>query len=227
MPHGADAEWEFYWYCYVGFLWERLHTRYIFGVLLAIPFTLVFIGDVRKFMLGTFLFLVPVALNISPFYLDLNSPPQLYHKGAQPFSLQIWISSLPIAALLCIWTLEIALKRKKICFTPIDIPALLFIGWSFLSLFHSTRLDLSGAYFFRMVGFYLVYLYIVNNVTDAKILRFAVTVLLLGFIFQSLLAMAQYWLNLPFSIGDGKMNLYGGIVHRLDVGYVYRVRGTL
>ena len=203
-----------------------LPSRYLFGVLLIIPFAFCFAFDLRKYMLGIFLLLVPVSLNISPFHLNLDSPPPLYHGGPPP-TLQIWVSSFPLMALLLMWTMDLVFKRGKLRFTLIDIPALLFIGWSAISVFYSPRPDLSLAMLFRFVVFYIVYLYIVNNVTDFETIHFAVKMLLIGLLLQSVIAMAQYWLHLPFSIGQGGMGFHGGFINQLEVGQVYRVQGTV
>jgi len=204
----------------------NLHTKYVFGVLLLIPFAFAFAGDIRKFMLGAFLLLLPVALNISPFYLNIEADYPMHFAGADP-TLEIWVSSLPLGVLLLIWVFDIVLGRKKIHFTAIDVPALLLIGWSGLSMLNSVHIGLSVSHLFRMVLFYLVYLYMVNNITDVKTLRFAVTILLIGFLLQSLVAMAQYWLHLPLSMGEGGMMFYGGFTHQLEVGQIYRVQGTV
>jgi len=203
-----------------------LPNKYIFGVVLVVPFAFAFVGDVRKFMFAVFLFLVPISLNIAPFHLDPTTPPPVQHGGAQA-TLQIWVSQLPLMVLLFLWLVDIALKKKKIQFTPIDILVLMFIGWSTVSLFQSSRLELSGSQLLRMIMFYFVYLYIVNNLGHTQKLVFATKVLLIGFLFQSLFAIAQYWLHLPFHMSEGSMVFTGALRSEFEVGEVYRVQGTL
>jgi len=203
-----------------------LNTKYVFGAFLAIPFGFAFAFDIRKYMLGFFLLLVPVALNISPFYLDLNAPEPLHH-GTGQVTLQIWISQIPSSILLAIWLIDVVHCKKRIRLGLAGIPALFFLGWISISIFYSPRPDLSIAMLFRIIFFFLVYLYIVNNLTDNKILHFAVDMLLIGFLFQSMLAIIQYCFHLPFSIGQGSIHFYGGIINPLEIGKVYRVEGTL
>ncbi len=51
--------------------------------------------------------------------------------------------------------------------------------------------------------------------------------ILVGFLIQSLLGIAQYGLHLPFSIGEGSISLEGVNLHKVGSVVIQRARGTL
>jgi O-antigen ligase len=204
----------------------ELPYKYIFGLVFVFPLAFAFIGDLHKFMLGLFLLLLPVSLNIAPFNTIFASNNPQHQGGAQPY-FELWVSDIPFFILLIIWLLDISLKKKRVKFTPLDIPAVLFIMWSGLSIIISTRFDLSIFQLLTMVKIYLVFFFFHNNFRTLNSIKFAIGILIIGLFIQSIIGIGQYWLNIPFSMGEGGMMYRGGILQSPELGKVFRVQGTV
>jgi len=204
----------------------ELHIKYVFGLIMVIPLSFTFSKNVKKYIIAMFILFIPISLNISPFHLDPNHPPEYHPGGAQSY-LEIWVSQIPLLWMLIYWAIEIAVKRQKILFTPIDIIAILFIVWNAISIFNSANIMLSLFHLLRLLEFYATYVLLINIISDKNLTRFVVNALLAGLIIQGAIAIMQYWFDLPLKMESGGIELQGTISDSLNDIEIRRVFGTV
>lgn len=102
------------------------------------------------------------------------------------------LSDLPFLVLMLHWIYEVTVRKRTIIFPRWNWMALAFLAWACLSL---TKAPVFSSGFFellRIVKFYLLYLYVANNVHSKGTIRTLINFLLIGMIFQGLLCLYQY-----------------------------------
>lgn len=171
------------------YLWACLIT-----VGLAVAVLSLTAKDFKNYWLAVFALALP--LDIKKLLIDsdyirevvlLNSAP----LGELPGPV-LYLSDLPFLVLLIFWLYEIIYKKQKVFFPKSNWFALAFLAWSALSLINAPMLSYGFFDLIRMFKFYLLYLYIANNVRNGSSARTLINFLFIGLIFQGLICLYQF-----------------------------------
>jgi O-antigen ligase len=104
----------------------------------------------------------------------------------------LYLADLPFLVLMAYWLFEIATKKEKVFFPKSNWLALGFVAWAGLSIVKAPLFSYAFFDFVRLVKFYLIYLYIANNIRTRTELKTLITFLLAGVAFQGLICLYQY-----------------------------------
>jgi O-antigen ligase len=110
-------------------------------------------------------------------------------------------------------------SRGKLYFGSVAFPAILIIVWSCFSLFSAEALLATGFGIVMLIKAFLLYFYIVNNVTSRKQLLLVANMLVLSMFFQGFIGVAQkvmgHSLGLEF-LGERRMRWLGSAHSRVS-----------
>ena len=171
------------------YLWACLIT-----VGLAVAVLSLTAKDFKNYWLAVFALALP--LDIKKLFIDsdyirevilLNSVP----LGELPGPV-LYLSDLPFLVLLIFWLYEIIYKKQKVFFPKSNWFALAFLAWSALSLINAPVFSYGFFDLIRIFKFYLLYLYIANNVRNGSSAGTLINFLFIGVIFQGLICLYQY-----------------------------------
>lgn len=104
----------------------------------------------------------------------------------------IYLSDLAFMVLMAVWLFDIIFKKQKVFFPKSNAYALAFLAWAGLSLVNARVLSYGFFDLLRTFKFYLLYLYIANNVNSMSALKTLVKYLLIGMIIQGLICLYQF-----------------------------------
>ncbi len=201
------------------------------GLLVVMP-TFV-IRDKRMYWLGVFLFALQFEihknLNDGLAVIDrLNIDYTLWH-----FTFQVHATDLVLMVLLFYWYTETVFKGQRPYFPRAAWLVVGFLGFCLLSLVSTASAYLGLVEIWRQLKFFLVFLYVVNNVNTKATLRLVATMAVVILTIQGVVTVARYetgWMQ-PLAFGDSQQDedrtlLYLS-VDRDEVGEQLRSFGTL
>ena len=157
------------------------------------------------FMLGGFALLIPTIIVEDPqaywlfllvftFSFDINkwlsSPEasqQLVDTYGMPASgivgVELFLTDVVLLAMMTPWLARVCLRKERIYFPIIGYFFLLYLAWGMIiALINAASLSLSLFELWRQLLYFLLFLYLVNNVTTPLRLRCVVCAVFLGFI---------------------------------------------
>jgi O-antigen ligase len=203
----------------------------IAGLLVVMP-TFV-IRDKRMYWLGVFLFTVQFEisknLNDGLAVIDrLNIDYTLWH-----FTFQVHATDLILLVLLFYWYAETVFKGQRPYFPRATWLLVGFLGFCLLSLVAAPSPYLGLVETWRQLKFFLVFLYVVNNVNNKATLRLLAIMAVAILTIQGAVTVARYetgWMK-PLAFGDSQQDedrtlLYLS-VDRDEIGEQVRSFGTL
>jgi len=123
----------------------------------------------------------------------------------------VYLSDLAFAVLMAAWLFDITFKKEKVFFPKSNWYALAFLGWAGLSLINAKVFSYAFFDLLRTLKFYLLYLYIANNVRSMPTLKTLVRYFLVGVVIQGSICLYQYISqDIGYIFGDifGKQDLY-------------------
>lgn len=178
--------------------------------------------DFRNYWLAIFALVLP--LEIKKLLFDSEYALNFFHTYGFPVGELpgpvLYLSDLPFLVLMIHWFFELTFKKQKIFFPKSNWMALAFILWSGVSLINATVLS-SGLFdLFRMLKFYILYLYVANNVWSKEAVKTLIMFLLIGMIFQGLICLYQFILQDTSSIFG---NIFGQQVVSKELEAFYKV----
>jgi hypothetical protein len=193
--------------CY-SYLWASL---FVVGMIVAV-FSLA-AKSFKEYWLMVFVLALP--LDIKKMLIDsdiIRELAQLHGipTGELPGPV-VYLTDLPFMVLLAMWLLEIVVKKQKVFFPKGNIYAVAFVAWAGLSLVNATVFSYGFFDLLRTGKFYLLYLYIANNVDSMSVLKTVVKYLLIGMVIQGGICLYQYMsqdISAVFGNLFGKQDLY-------------------
>lgn len=122
-------------------------------------------------------------------------------------SLNLYLTDIVLFAMVLPWLVRLCLRRERFYFPKIGYIFLLYLSWSLIvSLIRSKTMYLSLFEWCREVLYFLLFIYIINNVETRAHLRTVVAALLLGLAIGAAAVITLYSLD----IGT-EFNLFSGI----------------
>jgi hypothetical protein len=194
-----------------------LHLSYLWAALAAIGLAVCLLSviakDAKRYWLAVFALALP--LEIKKVLIDSESVRALADTYGIPLgelpAPVVYLSDLPFLVLMLYWISELLLEKRRIYFPRSHWMALSFIGWAALSLSNATVLSYSVYDLLRLAKFYLIYLYIANNVHTRESIKTLIKFLLVGVVFQAAVCLYQYFSqNISYVFGNtfGQQDLY-------------------
>lgn len=116
--------------------------------------------------------------------------------GATTAFLQL--SDLPLAVLLASWLLIKLARREPLYWPRVNYLPLAFLAWCTLGLMFSPSPSFTLFEIVRQTKFFLIYLFVINNVSPRKLGRLIILMLLLGLLLQEGVTLVRYY----FQLGD-------------------------
>jgi len=175
-----------------------LNRSYLWTVLIAVGIAVaVFSLTARSFKdYWLMIFALVLPLDIKKLLIDSDIVRELTQVYGIPIGELpgpvIYLSDLPFIILMALWLFEITVQKKKVFFPKSNIYALAFVGWAGLSLANATVFSYGFFDLLRTLKFYLLYLYIANNIDSMSTLKTLVKFLLIGVIIQGMICLYQY-----------------------------------
>jgi hypothetical protein len=203
----------------------------IAGLLIVMP-TFV-IRDKRMYWFGVFLFALQFEihknLNDGLAVIDrLNIDYTLWH-----FTFQVHATDLILTVLLFYWYAETVFKGQRPYFPRAAWLVVGFLGFCLLSLVAAPSAYLGLVEIWRQLKFFLVFLYVVNNVTSKATLRLVAIMAVAILTIQGAVTVVRYetgWMQ-PLAFGDSRQDedhvLQYLSVDRDEIGEQVRSFGTL
>jgi O-antigen ligase len=124
-------------------------------------------------------------------------------------SFEIRLADLPFAVLMGFWIWRIVRHQQRIVWPRITWLYVAYLGWFALSTFTSTYPYLGLVELSRQLKFFLVYLWVVNNLDRRDLLRVAMLTLLAVLAVQASFTIARF--------GLGFRDILGSAIGRVDV----------
>ncbi len=193
-----------------------LHRSYLWaGLITAAMVVAVFSLTARNFREHwLMIFALTLPLEIKKMLIDSD----IVREMAQVYGIPIgelpgpvvYLSDFPFIILMGLWVFDIMLKKKKVFFPKSNKYAVAFLVWAGLSLANASVFTYGFFDLLRTFKFYLLYLYIANNVTSVSMLKTLVKYLLVGMIIQGLLCLYQY-------ISQDISHLFGNLFGKQDL----------
>jgi len=121
---------------------------------------------------------------------------------------EIRLSDLAFVMLLGFWLLQLLGRRERFRFPPVAWLAVGYLGWAALSMVSAPNLYFGALQLTREIKFFVVFLYVVNNIDSKRMVRVIAGALLAVLVLQAGLTLARY----KFQFGY----LGGGMLGRSD-----------
>jgi putative inorganic carbon (HCO3(-)) transporter len=152
------------------------------------------------------------------------------NKSLGPSGAVVYTFDIVLVCLYAVWIYRAAIgKSARIRVSHLEILGLALIGWLFVSAVGGTNpsTSLSGAFYFLRL--YLIYLYVANNISDSRAVKWALASLLFLLAVQSSVALAQYATKTNVGSLSDMVGETIGSIREVEVatGYLFRARGTL
>ena len=152
------------------------------------------------------LFFIALPLNISKNFVTpaiLSS--QLQEMGFPPgaFTLYLQLTDLPLMVLLGSWIARAIIKREALYWPAISYFPLAYLAWATLGLLFSSYPSLTIFELIRQCKFFIIYLFIINNVNTRKLGQIIILLLLAGAFIQEGVTLGKYQFQLEGTVlGD-------------------------
>jgi putative inorganic carbon (hco3(-)) transporter len=183
------------------------------------PYLALRVGYVQKALFAILILDIPFQLGTHFFYRDADAL-----SGALA-GLSVSATTFALFGLYASWFIRALESRsnKSSPYARLNLPLLLYLGFTALSLVVARDLRLSGFELFLLLQMYLVFLYVANFVRSRQEVLFVVFFLLLGCLMESLVMIALGFAGVP-------SGLWGPLHIRVDTqvnGEFTRVGGTV
>lgn len=105
---------------------------------------------------------------------------------------EIRLSDLPLLALLLAWAHKVGFQRKNLTMPRQSWFALAFLGWAAVSAVKAPHFDLSAIELVRQCKFFLIYLYVANNIDSRRMVKVILIVLASTLLVQAAVTLSRY-----------------------------------
>lgn len=206
------------------FSWQLSSMWRSFLILIPIAFVVVMlVNDLHKVILGAIAISVPLNLDVSLIISPYSANPENLARGNRTIvaltELRLSLVLVLLALGYALWLLKMPGHDYKLRpFVATTLPALSFIFFSVLSVFHAQDWQLSFFRIVQLIELFLTYFYLANHIRTAPHMKFFVITLMWGMLFESALMIWQ-WIT-------GETFLFAGLEATLIEG-PRRVGGTL
>ena len=168
-------------------------------ILLTVPaFTMVMvIKDLKKSLLAMILFAVPLNLDAS-----VIISPHAY-KIVAVTTLRVSLVTCVLIIAYALWLIEKPWKsgyNKVRFFSSVSLPSICLIFALVISLFRSTDTQLSLFQIAQYIELFLAYFYVANHIKNTEDLHFALRIILLGVLAESVLMQLQWATGVQFNV---------------------------
>lgn len=172
----------------------------IVGILVFI--SQLFVKDKKRFWFVVFLLVLPLAA--SKILGSREAMLSVLGKsgvpgGASPAPV-VFFSDIILFILIIIWATRLVFQKEKLFLPKPAIFLAAFIFWAGLSFVNSVNFSYSGFELLRLVKFFLIYIFIANNIKSKKDVRTLVVCLAVGVILQGIVCTLQYKFQTSMSI---------------------------
>jgi O-antigen ligase len=134
---------------------------------------------------------------------------------------ELRLSDIPLLVLLALWAWKLARHQKRIVFPRIAWIAAAYFAWAGISVLTSPHPYLGAVEWTRQFKFFVVFLWIVNNIDRRVLLRVAVAGAIVVLTFQAALTITRFSLGFTFLTGNafGRQDAVDSTDHlRIDEG---------
>ena len=143
-------------------------------------------------------FLVELQLRLTKWLAD---PWALFVQFGMPpsgtLSIDLYISDVILFALLVPWIVQLALRKRQFYFPKAAYVFLLFLAWCVvISLLEAPSLYLAAFELVRKLLYFLLFVYIVNNVETTEQFRAIMLALLAGLAFEAAIVIVFFFLGI-------------------------------
>jgi O-antigen ligase len=123
-------------------------------------------------------------------------------------SVDIYVSDVVLFALLVPWIVQLSLRERRLYFPKAAYVVLLFLAWAvIISLLEAPSLYLAAFEFIRKLLYFILFLYIVNNVETTTQFRAVILALLIGLAIEAAVVIALFFLGI-----GGESYLFKGVL---------------
>ena len=166
-------------------------------------------GDIRRVLLLSVVFAIPLNLAFSP----LGEVP--YHAGGASEGVVLYLYDFPLIGLIVAWFLDTLGERRTIQFSSVDVAAVSLIVWTALSVHDSSFIGFSVFEIIRMAKLYLLSRVVAASVRTKRDMQDVLIALLVGLMVQGVIGLLQYTIGTDLGLG------------LFTVGELRRVSGTI
>src|SRR4051794_17647102 len=143
-------------------------------------------------------FLVELQVRLTKWHVD---PWALFVQFGMPpsgtLSIDIYISDVILFALLVPWIVQLALRKRQLYFPKAAYLVLLFLAWAvIISFLEAPSLYLAAFEFVRKLLYFMLFLYVVNNVETTAQLRAVILAVLLGLAIEAAVVIVFFMLGI-------------------------------
>jgi hypothetical protein len=189
-------------------IWAALITMGLFVGVLSLT-----ARNFRSYWLGIFALTLP--LEIKKLFIDSDYIREIIRLNNIPVGELpgpvLYLADLPFIVLMLYWLFEITYKKERVFFPKSNWMALSFVAWAGLSMIKAPLFSYAFFELLRIIKFYLIYLYIANNLRSKSEVKTLMTCFLVGVAFQGSICLYQYVSqDISHIFGDlfGKQDLY-------------------
>jgi O-antigen ligase len=126
-------------------------------------------------------------------------------------AITLGITDLPLIILLILWLIHKVRSKDPLYWPAINWVPVAFICWVTLGLFFSAYPKLGILELSRQCKYFLVYLFVTNNVNPFKMGRIILFALMLGLIFESTITLVMYKLGMTGSLFGSAFGSFEGV----------------
>ena len=172
----------------------------IVGILVFI--SQLFVKDKKRFWFVIFILVLP--LGASKILGSREAMLSVLSKsgvpgGASPAPV-IFFSDIILLILIIIWATRLAFQKEKVFLPKPAIFLAAFIFWAGLSFINTVNFSYSGFELLRLINFFLIYIFIANNIKSKKDVKTLVVCLAIGVLLQGIVCTLQYKFQTSVSI---------------------------
>jgi O-antigen ligase len=193
-----------------------LRYSYVWSGLITVGLTVFVLSfaaqNFRSYWLAVFALALP--LEIKKLLIDSDYVREVIRLNTLPVGALpgpvLYLSDLPFIILMAYWLFEVILKKQKVVFPRSNWMALGFVAWAGLSVL---KAPLFSYAFFDLLGrikYYLIYLYIANNMRSKSEVKALIAFFLVGVAFQGLICLYQF-------VSQDVSHIFGNVFGQLDL----------
>ena len=182
------------------------------GLIIILPAFLV--RDPRAYGLFVLVFCIPIEI-YQHTTKWLSDPGILFEKygfpGTGTSGVDMYIADFVLVILLVPWLAEICRRERRLYFPKIGYIFILYLAWALLvSMLQAVSFYLSIFEWVREILYFILFLYIVNNVVTPAQFRAVILALFAGLAIESMVVIGVFDLNVGAEVGDLQGILTGG-----------------
>ena len=168
--------------------------------------------DPKTYWLVLFLLLIPI--NVLKKFGDKDAITRRLAEDGPTWgapAMTLGITDIPMIVLLILWLIH-KLKNKDPLYWPaINWVPIAFICWVSLGLFFSAYPKLGILELTRQCKYFLIYLFVINNINPFKMGRIILFALMLGLVFESTMTLVMYKLGKSGSFFGSAFGSFEGV----------------